>query len=460
MADGPDVHKPSCARRLRERGRALDWPLPQIVIAIHQCCGVTQLRAHRLARGLTLDQAGSGLRRLGQRNDASGLKADGDQLRLWETGERSPRAAMIDVLCEYYECTPYELGLGAAGGPLRAVSSAEEDRAAAVLDGFPEAGDVADHIDAVRRSVDRTLAAGSVSAGQLDLLEERLLLLRQEYVSTPPAPMLRQLLFDLQEVEGLAKERQPASVQVRLAEMTAVLATLIADALMKLGDLPRSRSWYSTARHASDESGNLELRARVRAQAAMLPYYYGPLEAAISLAREARIMTRCRPSPTAAFAAVAEARALAQQGNAAAADARIQDARGIFDQLPDCRAEDAFAFPQRRFLLYLSGAFTAMGRTSQARRVQEEALALYPTGTGIDPALLKLEAALCLARDRSASEACQLATATYLRVPKPHRTPILGARARRVIDELPGANKTTPAAKDLRELLELPALSM
>ncbi|MFE5740698.1 XRE family transcriptional regulator [Streptomyces celluloflavus] len=324
------------------------------------------------------------------------------------------------------------------------------------LDLNPAVDHLADRVDSVRRCVDRTLAAGSVSLGQLDLMEERLLLARQEYVHSAPTSMLKQLLLDIQEVEELAQERQPASVQVRLAEMTAVLATLIADSLMKLGDLRRSRSWYSTAKHASDESGNLELRARVRAQAAMLPYYYGPLESAITLAREARIMTRSKPSSTAAFAAVAEARALAQQGNSAIADARVRDACAIFEKLPADPADDAFAFPQRRFLLYLSGAFTAMGRSSQARRVQDQALALYPKHTGIDPALLQLEAALCLAHDRSATEACQLAAATYLCVPEAHRTPILGARARRVIEELPGTNKETPAAKELRELLELP----
>ncbi|MFH8983451.1 XRE family transcriptional regulator [Streptomyces varsoviensis] len=291
----------------------------------------------------------------------------------------------------------------------------------------------------------------------MDLLEERLLLVRQEYVYTPPVPMLRQMLLDLEEIENLAQERQPPSVLVRLAEMTAVLATLIADALMKMGDLRRSRAWYNTARNASDESGNVGLRARVRVQAAMLPYYYGPLDAAVSLAREARIMLRGRrPSPTLAFAAVAEARALAQQGNRDGAEERIRDAQGAFDQLPAGSDGDAFAFPERRFLLYLSGAYTAMGRSSRARAVQEAALALYPTRTGIDPALLHLEAAICLVHDRSVTEACQLAAATYLRVPEDHRTPIIGARARRVIEELPGTNSRTAAARELHELLELP----
>lgn len=225
---------------------------------------------------------------------------------------------------------------------------------------------------------------------------------------------------------------------------------------MKLGDDRRSRGWYETARHAAEESGNLELRARVRAQAAMLPYYYGPLDAAITLAREARLMARHRPSATAAFAAAAEARALAQQGNTSEADVRIREARNIYDRMPPSPGDDAFDFPWRRFLLYLSGTHTALGQGSLARRVQEEALALYPARTGIDPALLRLEAAICLAHEHSPTEACQLATATYLQVPEAHRTPIIGARARRVIEELPGAHGRTRAAMELRELLALP----
>ncbi|MET9692636.1 hypothetical protein ABZY81_29965 [Streptomyces sp. NPDC006514] len=60
--------------------------------------------------------------------------------------------------------------------------------------------------------------------------------------------MLAQLLQELDEVEGLVRERQTTSVHIRFTEMTALLSTLIADSLMKLGDLRRSAVWYETAR--------------------------------------------------------------------------------------------------------------------------------------------------------------------------------------------------------------------
>nr|WP_228873934.1 XRE family transcriptional regulator [Streptomyces halstedii] len=270
--------------------------------------------------------------------------------------------------------------------------------------------------------------------------------------------MIKLLLNHLAEVEDLAAHRQPAAVQVRLSELTAMLATLVADALMKLGYLPRSRSWYATARNAADDSGNTQLRARVRAQAAMLPFYYGPLEAAVSLSREARIICRGRPCATAAFASAAEARALAKLGDTEGAEAALGYATAAFEQsgAGGQADNDAFGFPERRFRLYESGTLTALGRTSQARRVQEAALRLYPSKTGIDPALLHFEAALCLARDRSPTEACQLAAATYLRIVPEHRTPIVEERAREVIGVLPPGVRSGRAALELREILALP----
>lgn len=456
-------HKPSCAKRIRAEIAAAGGTGKEAARAIAHHCGVSPLRAHRLARGQTLDEAAAGMRLLAG-SAPSAPKVERNQLGWWETGTRAPRLPTLELLCRYYEATPLELGLGELDVTVAAPSSVIAIRPG-TADGFPSVratpDSLGEHLDGARRATDRTLARGSTSPGQLDLLEERLLLMRGEYLYTPPAEMLAQLLLELGEVESYSQERQTTSVHVRLTEMTAVLSTLVADSLMKLGDIRRSRGWYETARNAAEESGNVDLRARVKAQAAMLPFYYGPLDAAVAWAREARLLTmHRRPSPTAAFATAAEARALAHQGNVAAARARAQEAQDLFDRLPPSPEDDAFGFPARRLMLYLSGTYTALGESSRARRFQEQALALYPTRTGIDPALLHLERAICLAHDRSATEACQLASATYLTLPEPHRTPIVGARARRVIEVLPGANARTRAARELRELLELPTGTM
>lgn len=459
---GRTSHRPSCAHQLRREAAVRGQPVHEIALVIHRHCSVSLLRAHRLARGLTLKETADGLNDLAEGRPKA-PRVDKDQLGHWENG-RQPRPHTIGLLCEFYDCGPKGLGLDFVAATVASPSSRELVVAARSRPATREFADtgagesLALRADAARRSVDRTLAAGTVSATQMDLLEEQVFWAREEYLFTPPAPMLEVLLEHLAEVDHLAVDRQPASVQVRLSELTAMLATLAADALMKLGDLARSRSWFATARNAADDSGNVGLRARVRAQAAMLPFYYGPLESAVALSREARILSRGRPSATAAFASAAEARALAKLGDSESADSALRHAMAAFEQSSAGagKENDAFAFPERRLLLYKSGTLTALGRTSEARRVQEEALRLYPRKTGIDPALLHLEAALCLALDHSATEACQLAGATYLRVDPAHRTPIVEERARDVIEALPAGIRGTRAARELREILALP----
>ena len=459
MASGQ--HPPSCAARQRALARAAGWSVQRTAEAIAICCSVSALRAHRLARGLSLKEAAQQLRALAAARP-DGPKVDIEQLRLWETlSTRRPRAHTIELLCLFYETDAHSLDLIADH---RASSSQDSQRSApsevVLFDELAAANGVDPVerlVDVVRCAVDRTLAAGSVTSAQLDLLDQRLLVHRRQYMITAPRAMLQLLLSDLGEVHSLAAERQPAAHQVRLSAMTAVLATLVADALMKLGQLSQAHAWYGTARTAADDSGHSTLRARVRVQAAMLPYYYGPLDDAVTLAREARHLTRGRPSPTAAFAAAAEARALARRGDVAGTAQAIHHARQLMGYCDSgAEEDDAWAFPHRRLLLYLSGAHTALGQTRQAREAQREALGMYPDHTGIDPALLTLEAAICLAHERSPSEACQLAAATYLQVDPGHRTTILNARAQHVVQAIPPAMRRTRTVRELGEILALP----
>lgn len=83
-------HKTTCARSIRQREEAIGRTPRQIAALIHEHCGVTKLRAHRLARGKTLAQAGMELRQLTHQHDPQGPQVEGDQLGSWETGGRTP----------------------------------------------------------------------------------------------------------------------------------------------------------------------------------------------------------------------------------------------------------------------------------------------------------------------------------------------------------------------------------
>ncbi|WP_240654182.1 hypothetical protein [Streptomyces sp. AcE210] len=441
-------HGPSCAAKLRRRGESGQWPKLRIAEEIVACCGVSRLRAHRLAQGWTLVQAVEFFRELCGREDLRCPRIDVDQLRAWETSGRRPVPGTVDLLCRLYRTSPHELGLDVASD-----HTPEADRPP------PDPVGGGGVLEAVRRNVDRTLVAATVSGDQLDLLDERLMSHRRRYVALSPQAMLPDLVADLDEVRALAEQRQPAATQARLSHMTAVLATLIADALMKLGQLRAAAAWYATARTAADDSRDRNVQARVRIQAAILPYYYGPLDAAIRLTQEARLIAPgSETDGTRAFGAVAHARALARRGDARGAEAALCAARDLFAQLDHTRpATDALGFPARRFLLYTSGTLTYLGRTPQARAAQQEALALYLAhDAGIDPALLHFEEAICLVLDRDVTEACRLATNTLLGLPPEQRTQIVRARVRHILDAIPARMRSTRAARELGEILALP----
>lgn len=463
------AHKRSCAARWRQRAQHFGWDLSRTVNEIVACCQVSRLRAHRLARGWTLGEAVVRLQALCEDLAVEPPKTDIQQWGQWETRKgRVPLPRTVDLLCRLYSTHAADLGYAVgedAPTHLRRTKSAPPSTSQ--LDMPPSWHETStaygespgELLAFTRRMIDRTIASGSVTKAQLDLLNERLMWLREQYITTPPQTMIPRLLTELREVQAVARDRQPAIAQARLSEMTAMLATLIADSLMKLGEVLEAQAWYGTARTAADDSGNRLLRSRVRAQAAMLPYYYGPIEAAVDLAKEASELSAGRaPTITAAFAAVAEARAQARIGNTAAALHALHKAQELYSRTVAGGQDDydAFGFPERRLLLYMSGVFTHLGQRAKARTAQQRALELYGDDPCIDPALLHIEEAICFAQGHSLDEACQLAISAYLSVPAGHRTRILDVRAHDVIVAIPARLRTARPARELNEVLALP----
>jgi hypothetical protein len=188
----------------------------------------------------------------------------------------------------------------------------------------------------------------------------------------------------------------------------------------------------------------------------MLPYYYGHLTEAVRLAREAQMLTRGRACPAAALAAAAEARALARLGQTAESESAMRRCQEVFDQLSEPDEEMAFRFTERRLLLYLSGTLTYLGATRRAAEVQASAIARYRDDEGIDPVLIRLDQAICMARNGDLDDSCQLAATTLNSMSSQHRTGIVLARTADLIAVLPEAYRRTRSVQNLKETLALP----
>ncbi|MFG1751680.1 XRE family transcriptional regulator [Streptosporangium sandarakinum] len=469
-------HPPACARRWREQAQARRWTHWQTAQAIRGCCGVSLLKAHRLARGWSARQAVEELEELCERHDLGEARASIDLLNAWENHRARPRPQTIDLLARLYRANAVRLGLAGDyceddGGEARIVVVAagdgrtpyQADERAGGDDGMerralfhhallgarlPLNGRLLAEVERIRQDLDRTLVAATVSEEQLDRLDEQVLRYRREYVTSAPLPMLYRLMLELSDVRTLVGARQPAMAQRRLLNATVMLALLSADALMKLGDTRQAHTWYGTARTAADDMGDLRLRALVRAQEAMLPYYYGDLAETVRLAREARTLAGSAPSSPAALGAAAEARALARMGEHRAARVALAEAERIFARMPpEGHDHLAFRFSERRLQFYRIGTLIELG--------EEVDWTPGPSGAyAIDPVLILLDRAAHLARGGEVEDACLLAEKALLQVPAEHRTSIVLDRARAVLAEMPPSRHRTAAARRLADLLD------
>lgn len=463
-------HSPACARRWREQAGARQWTLWQTAQAIHGCCGASLLKAHRLARGWSARQAIEELEALCEQESLGLPRASIDLLNAWENNRARPRPQTIELLARLYRANAVRLGLAGdycedPGGPRVVVVSHARGDDPARLDGTapddverralfhqtmslgtPDGRFFAE-VEGTRHDLDRTLASGTVTEDQLDRLDEQVLRYRREYMVTPPLPMLCRVMLELSDVRRLSAARQPFSVQRRLLTATTMLSLLTADALMKLGDTRQAHAWYGTARTASDDMGDLRLRALVRAQQTMLLYYYGDLGETVRLAREARMLAGSAPSSPAALAAAAEARALARMGDGKAARTALAEAEQIFARMRGLSQDDlAFVFTEKRMTFYRTGTLIELGDAEQIQGIDA-----YPPGFHtIDPALILLDQASHLARQGEQEEACRIAAQALGQVPAEHRTSIVVSRATALLSEV---DPDLPAVQHLRSLL-------
>nr|WP_253866647.1 hypothetical protein [Micromonospora sp. WMMA2032] len=371
--------------------------------------GLSPHRATEIAKGVRQVTAYEVLERI-----AVGLHIPRPAMGLGRDGDSTmPRDVSIETVAGEADRSPARMGSNEAGGLVR-----------------------------LRLGLDEALAASSVAPRQLELIEQSAGEHLRVYPSASPQTMLALLAADCREVQMLSLRRQPAAVQARLSGVAALLATMCADALMRLGDVAEARRWYGTAIHAADDGGEARFRVLVRAQAAMLPYYFGDPAQTVALADAALAVTPAASS-SGALAAAGRARALARIGATEQARSAVDQARRLFDQAGDEDTDVAFRFPAKRLLFYLSGAYTWLGDTVEAYRVQDEALRLYGTAPAvpIDAALIALDRSMCLARDRRVTEALVTARDAVADLPETQRTEIILTRASDVTTAIPGESQ-------------------
>lgn len=385
----------------------------------------SRLAAQRKAAGLSQEEL------------AHQIGVDRSTIVRWEGGERTPQPWQRPNLAQ---------ALGVSLSKLDELLASDQPTT-------PEnPGNAAEGFEQLRETLSRSLPSGSLTVGQIDDLHHGIEANARHCLHAPPLAMVQELVKDLSRIRQHIDHQQPPTIQQGLYRAGALLAVLIADELMVLGNPRQSRAWHGTAQHLADQSTDDQLRANVRALAALLPLYYGDPIETVRLAEAAEQSLDGKPILASVLAPMYKATALAQMNAANASSKAFGTARQRIQDLEEHqRSESVFGLTEPRWQFYQGRILSELGRVDEAWDLHEQALARYPAENVGDPALILFDRSTSLIRSRQVSAGCELAEKTLIEMPEQHRTGIFMRAANRVINAVTADQRASAAVAHYRE---------
>ncbi|MEO3975815.1 hypothetical protein [Streptomyces sp. CAU 1734] len=306
---------------------------------------------------------------------------------------------------------------------------------------------------ATRARLDAAIEGAPFSIETLTRWEEIAHDYARAYQALPPQSLLADLIADLGEVQQLLDQTLPIRYRRRLCRVIAQLAALAGIFTSACGAHREARQWFHTGGLAAAEAGDLQLEGMLAVRAAVVSLYYGtPVTAYRQAARARTNLLRSAPGPATVRGLLVEARALARLDRPAEALPLLRQAEDGFSHLTaEDRTDLCLGYTQRQFHFHLGNAYTHLGRTAEAWAVQQQALAAYAPTERLDPTLIRIDRAVCLARAGEPEEAYRVAGDAISSLPAEHRT---GMVIRYAGDFAAVAGRPElPAGRDFAELL-------
>jgi transcriptional regulator with XRE-family HTH domain len=480
-----DPHRLGCARKLIEQADSNGWPRAVLAQAIQEHCGHSLLRSYRLAHGWTLEEVVERVGRHVQTTAGNACGLNASRVSKWERGEEEPGRRYLVPLCRVFDTDPITLGLvdgvtvpaepePAAPPPvvqaptlLTSRADTEEEtavnlnrrsviRGLALGIGAAMPPTVAEAVSGLRRQLDVTLSATTISDSTVDHWESVADGYGRAYRTSPPVAFLVNVAQDIAELRMLADQRLPTAQRRGLCHATARMAGLLATTLINLCDHREARGWFNSAQLAADESEDPALRAWVHVRHAVSALYWDDPQCALDQATQAARIARHAPCVAGAWAPAVQARAYARLGRAEPARAalgRAEDAFPVLESQP--REQHAYGYTAAQLHFYRSNTLTEIGDTTDAYQAQATALGHYGPDAYLDPTLVRLDRAFCLVQDGEVDEASRFASRVLTELPAEHRSPIVIDRARQLTTAIPAARRNMPAVREFHEVLAL-----
>jgi tetratricopeptide (TPR) repeat protein len=260
----------------------------------------------------------------------------------------------------------------------------------------------------------------------------------------------------LRQLCELFEGRSAVDTQRRIGVMIARLAGLIAIDCNATANTRHMQSWFHIAQSLAHECDDPATGSWAIAYEAMSHLWHGQnLNRAADLAHRARSLAPAA-APSGPLAAAIEGRALARMGRAEDALACIDSAETLWRRLSEADAEqNTFGFYEHLLRMYQSDVYTVLGRDfDRAYEVQARAVDLAPAGPlDVDTALVRLDSAICLAKQKELSQSSYVAMDIIRQVPQGFRKGTAAQKAWTVVG-LISHHGAGNLARDMQEMLE------
>lgn len=224
--------------------------------------------------------------------------------------------------------------------------------------------------------------ADHVSPSYVEHVSYELARIAIDYVSTPPLPLVKDLVELRDTAFTLLRDRPNPRQSRELFFMAGTTCLVLAHASQNLGDPGAAMAQARTAWSCADQADHNGLRAWARGTQALIAEGSHRHREAVEFAQAGQQYAVTADSHV-RLAAI-EARALGRMGNTAAAIAAIDRAHAT-RELPDGGDElselgGLLTFPVAKQLYYAGGTHVLISNHTDAERMSRDAIAMYESG--------------------------------------------------------------------------------
>ena len=428
-------HTSACGRRIAGHIDQAHGSRYDAAMAVHQHCGVSLLRAHRIAHGYTLTEVTDRLKDILRER---GLPSEGlahQMVSRWENGGDTPSARYFDALCYLYRTRPDRLGFG---------HDYTEDE--------PEPSSRLEIIDAIEGPVRLN---GAAARRAVEFFEQRAERSGYELYTSAPIDFVPARMVDIAGIQRMLLQRQPSGLERRLYRTLAKNAGFVGVRLTDVASVQETFHWFGVARHAARRAQDGSIEAWNAGHLCDAHACYGhSLRQGLDAARVAQLASGSAPNPAALFGYLSEAGVQSRLGRRRETLEAVRMAERIFGALPpDMTAADGIRIPEYFLRWHQSNALSIIGEGRLSGPLRQRALTLsYESGDLVGRSLLHLDQAALMFSAGEVDGACRFVREAW-DVPEEFHVGQIPSRTKVILSTLPASRAGSTEVKELVEYL-------